>query len=210
MIFGSYVKAMALSMQNKTRIAFVLIFLGAIVAIFTSRLAGDGSIRFDVEGDTAYVNGTTLHNSYLHVRQFLDDNPQVEHLVLQRMPGTKDSGENIRIARLIRHRGLTTRLEKNSIIASGAVDLFISGKRRTMACGALIGVHSWSIGKFVSPKDLGRDDAQYRHEKFLTDMGIDPAFYVFTREAAEPERMHYMSADEIARYGLLTEPSDCA
>jgi len=204
----SYVKPMALSMQNKSRIGFALIFLGAIVAIFTARLAGDGSIRFETDGNTAYV-GTTLHNSYIHVRQYLDDNPGVEHLVLRRMPGTKDTVENTRIGRLIRARGLTTHLEKNSIIASGAVDLFISGASRSMECGALIGVHSWSIGKFVSPKDLGRDDAQYRHEKFLKDMGVDPAFYVFTREAAEPERMHYMSTEEIEKFGLLTRPSDC-
>ncbi len=200
---------MNLSMQNKTRLAFVLMAIVAAMAIYKARQAGDGSIRFKVRDNAAYGYGTTYSNSYMHVKAFLDDNPQVDTLVLHRMPGTKDSHNNLRIARLIRERGLKTHLMKNSVIASGAVDLFIAGSERTMECGALVGVHSWSVGKFISPKDMGRDDSQVLHERFLQDMGVDPAFYVFTREAAEPENMHYMTLDEIDRFGLLTQTPDC-
>jgi len=200
---------MLLSMQNKMRLAFALIAIVVALAIYQSKQAGDGSIRFTVDGNTAYGYGTTQSNSFGHVKSFLDENPQVEHLVLRRMPGTIDSFTNLRIARLIRERGLSTHLESRSVIASGAVDLFIAGAERSMECGALIGVHSWSVGKFISPKDMGRDDSQVLHEKFLADMGVDPAFYVFTREAAEPEAMHYMTQSEIARFGLLTETPNC-
>ena len=196
-------------MQNKTRFAFALVAIGAGFAIYNALQAGDGSIRFKTKGDTAYVNGTTFSNSYIHAKAFLDENPQVRTLVLQRMPGTKDSFNNLRIARMIRERGINTHLQKRSVIASGAVDLFISGAERTLDCGAMIGVHSWSVGKFISPKDMGRDDARIIHENFLSDMGIDPSFYVFTREAAEPESMHFMTRSEIERFGLLTEPSNC-
>ena len=196
-------------MQNKVRLAFLLIVIGGAAAIYQSKRAGDGSIRFKVDGNTAYGYGTTMPNSYGHVKAFLDDNPQLEHLVLRRMPGTKDSHTNLRIARMIRARGLTTHLERRSAIASGAVDLFIAGRERTLECGALIGVHSWSIGKFISPKDMGRDDSRALHEKFLADMGVDPKFYVFTREAAEPENMHYMTLEEIDRFGLTTEAPKC-
>lgn len=163
-----------------------------------------------VSGSTAYVDGGTDSSSYSEMKSFLDDNAQVQHLILRRMPGTTDSLTNLRIARLIRKRGLTTHLEKRSRIASGAVDLFISGARRTMECGAMIGVHSWSIDGIIGPKDMGVDHNQSVHEDFLDDMGIDPDFYVFTREAAEPENIYYMNYDEIERFGLLTTPAGCA
>ena len=126
-----------------------------------------------------------------------------------KMPGTKNADMNIRIAREIRKRGLKTHLPKNGFIASGAVDLFLAGTQRTMDCGGMIGVHSWGLtgdrtGR-ISPKTIGVDRRQKFHEKFLRDMGIDPAFYVFTREAAEPNDLHFMSAEEISRFGLLTE-----
>jgi len=57
----------------------------------------------------------------------------------------------------------------------------------------------------ISPKTMGVDRRQKYHEKFLRDMGIDPSFYVFTREAAEPSQLHYMTEEEIERFGLLTE-----
>ena len=121
---------------------------------------------------------------------------------------------NIILARDIRKRGLNTHLDKNSAIASGAVDLFLAGKQRTMECGALIGVHAWSIGGAretirVSPRDMGHDRRQKYHENFLRDMGIDPAFYAYTRAAAEPEDIHYMSVEDINRFGLTSEPLEC-
>ena len=83
-----------------------------------------------------------------------------------------------------------------------------------MECGAIIGVHSWSISGAretirISPQDMGADQFQKHHEDFLRDMGIDPAFYAFTRAAAEPEHIHYMSMDEIRRFDLLTQYPEC-
>lgn len=195
-------------MQNKTRMAFLLLGVMIFVAIFMAQGKTSG-LRFDVKGDTAYLNGGTDQRSYGEMKRFLDDNPEVRHLVLRRMPGTTDSMTNMRIARLIRKRGLTTHLEKRSRIASGAVDLFISGVKRTMECGAMIGVHSWSYEGNIGPKDIGRDVNQPIHEKFLNDMEIDPSFYVFTREAAEPDNIYYMTYSEIERFGLLTQSAGC-
>ena len=142
------------------------------------------------------------------------EHPQVDTLVFKKMPGTKDADMNLRLARDIRRRGLNTHVEKNSMIASGAVDLFLAGKRRTMECGALIGVHSWSVSGSrstirISPTDMGVDRRQKIQENFLRDMGIDPTFYAFTRAAAEPEKVHFLSMDEIRRFDLLTDYPDC-
>jgi len=186
-----------------------LIAIMAIVAVYNAAQPDAGLLKFRAKGNTAYGNGDTNGMSVAMVRRFLDENPQVDTLVMGKMPGTKNADMNIRIAREIRKRGLKTHLPKNGFIASGAVDLFLAGTQRTMDCGGMIGVHSWGLtgdrtGR-ISPKTIGVDRRQKFHEKFLRDMGIDPAFYVFTREAAEPNDLHFMSAEEISRFGLLTE-----
>ena len=201
-------------MKTQQIITGVLLAIGAAVAISRAMQPDLGLLEFTVKDDRAYGNGYTDDRSIAIVRDLVKEHPQVDTLVLKRMSGTRDSARNILIARDIRKNRLNTHLEKNSIIASGAVDLFLSGETRTMECGALIGVHSWSItGRMdhirISPKDMGYDRSQKYHEKFLTDMGIDPAFYAFTRAAAEPEDMHYMSVEEINRFGLTSEPLDC-
>lgn len=199
---------MNLSIQNKTRIAFGLVGIMIFLAFYWAEKS-DGTLSFRVKGDTAYVYGGTNSTSYGVTKDFLNENPDVQHLVLRIMPGTEDAETNLRIARLIRERGLTTHLERRSRIASGAVDLFIAGSKRTMECGALIGVHSWSFDGKIGPKDIGVDRNQSLHEGFLDDMGIDTAFYVFTREAAPPEDIYFMQYGEIERFGLLTEPAGC-
>lgn len=195
-------------MQNKSRLALAMIAIMFVAAIFIGSRKTSG-LRFDVKGTTAYVNGGTNSKSYGEMKAFLDENPQVDRLVLQYMPGTVDSMTNMRMSRLVRDRGLDTHLERRSMIASGAVDLFLSGVERTMDCGAMIGVHSWSIDGHIGPKDMGADYNQPVHEKYLLDMGIDPRFYVFTREAAEPESIYYMKEKEIRKFGLLTESAGC-
>ncbi len=168
-----------------------------------------GLLKFRAVDNKAYGNGNTNGMSVSMVRDFLNDNPQVDTLVMGKMLGTKDADMNLRIAREIRKRGLKTHLPRNGFIASGAVDLFLAGVERTMDCGGMIGVHSWGLAgdrtQTISPKTMGVDRRQKYHEAFLRDMGIDPSFYVFTRDAAEPSQMHYMTQAEIKKYGLLTE-----
>lgn len=200
--------------RKQQTIAVFLLLILAAVAIFKVTRPGHGTIRFELStedgGKTAYVNGGTDSTSYAAAKRFFDDNPQLRHLVLERMPGTADADTNLRIARDIRRRGLTTHVSKRSYIASGAVDLFLSGAARTMECGAKIGVHSWSyhsqnnIGVF-SPKNLGSDRRQGVQEKFLKDMGIDTRFYAFTRDAADADDIYLLLPKDVARFDLLTE-----
>ena len=198
-------------MRTQKIIAAGLIAIMFAVGIHGALQPDAGLLKFRAVDNMAYGNGNTNGMSVAMVRDFLDENPQVDTLVMGKMPGTKDADMNTRIAREIRARGLKTHLPKNGFIASGAVDLFIAGTERTMECGGMIGVHSWGITGdrtgTISPKTMGVDRRQKFHEKFLSDMGIDPAFYVFTREAAEPSQLHFMSPEEIERWGLLTEES---
>jgi len=132
-------------MRTQKIIAAGLIAIMFAVGIHGALQPDAGLLKFRAVDNMAYGNGNTNGMSVAMVRDFLDENPQVDTLVMGKMPGTKDADMNTRIAREIRARGLKTHLPKNGFIASGAVDLFIAGTERTMECGGMIGVHSWGI-----------------------------------------------------------------
>lgn len=192
-------------MRTQQYIAALVILIVLSVATYNATRPDLGLLKFTARGDVAIGNGYTDGRSVGMVRGFLRDNPQVRTLVFGKALGTKDADRNFIIGREIRRRGLNTHLTRRSVIASGAVDLFLAGVERTMDCGALIGVHSWSSGDYYYPARIGSDPRQKLHERFLSDMGVDPDFYAFTRDAALPDDMYYLSGEDIARFGLLTE-----
>lgn len=186
-----------------------LIVLGAAVAIKSALAPRPASVQFMPRGDSAVVVGGTDSYSRAVVSNFVRDNPNVKRLILQAMPGTKDVVTNTRIARDIRRAGLATHVPADGRIASGAVDWFIAGATRTIECGAMIGVHSWG-----SPTGGRGDktffDPQYAYQRdFHRDMGISADFYEFTREAAGPDDIHWLSVAEMLRYGLLSQDPKC-
>ncbi len=197
-------------LKDRAGYVFVgLILFGFIGANYLRNQPTEHALEFTILGDTAFGNGGTDSSSLSYMKTFLEQHPEITHLVFQYMPGTTDGASNLEIARLIRKRGLTIHLQKNSYIASGAVDLFISGAKRTMECGAQIGVHSWRTAPGINADSLGRDPLRTNHERFLRDMGIDPAFYQFTQDAAPPNDIYVMTQDEIRQFGLLTTPAEC-
>lgn len=196
-------------MRKQQIIVAICMAVLAVAAIYGRLQPQDGLLAFKVRGQNAYGYGTTSTESAGVVRSLLRDHPAVTRLVLKGMPGTQNADTNLGIARTIRRARLSTHVDSNSYIASGAVDLFLAGTKRTMDCGARIGVHSWSYsganGQNFTPQTIGVDRRKRIQEKFLREMGIDPAFYVFTREAAGPDDIYILTGDDIARFGILTE-----
>lgn len=196
--------------SSKAGIFFVLaVVLAAMGLNYLKVKPAENTLAFKVLGDTAFGNGSTDNTSLAYMTGFLKEYPDVTHLVFQNMPGTSDGATNLKIAELIRKRGLSTHIQSDSYIASGAVDLFIAGSERTMECGARIGVHSWRSAPGVDADSLGRDPLKQNHEKFLSNMGVDPAFYSFTQEAAPPQDIYILKMEEITRFGLLTKAANC-
>lgn len=193
----------------------ILVLLGS--AIYQATRPDAGLLKFKVRGDVAYGYGTTTSRSYGVIKRLVRDHPEVNTLVFKNMPGTKDVDTNLKIARNIRKAGLNTHLEDDSFIASGAVDLFLSGANRSMECGAMIGVHTihyynegaFTKGQSFHPGNMGRDPFQKRNEAFLRDMGIDPAFYVFSRDKALPEDLYFLTPADINQFDLLGAPLKC-
>ncbi|RKQ69183.1 hypothetical protein DES40_1982 [Litorimonas taeanensis] len=204
-------------MKRQQIIAAVLALIVLAVATFQASRPDAGQLKFKVRDNIAYGYGGTNSRSYGVVKKLVQDHPQVDTIVLKHMPGTQDAVTNLKIARNIRKAGLKTHLESRSFIASGAVDLFLAGTERTMECGAMIGVHTHYVlakgglvrGKSYHPRNTGYDSLGAHVQKFHIDMGISPDFYAFTRDAALPEELYYLTPADIARFGLLTTPLNC-
>ena len=167
------------------------------------------NVIFDVQGGAAYVTGTTDSKSHNLIKNFVRENPDVKTLILQAMPGTQDVDTNRRVVMDLRAAGLATHVPANGRIASGGVDWFIAGSPRTIECGAMIGVHSWG-SKTGERGDKTFYDRQLRTQRyFLTRMDVDPDFYEFTRSAAGPDDIYWLTVEDMLRYRLLTKDPEC-
>jgi len=162
------------------------------------------------------VRGALGTRAYNQIFDLVHNHPNVKTIVEQQVAGSKHDAINVQTGRLIRKHGLNIHLESTSQIASGGVDLFLSGKKRTMESGAKIGVHSWAgtdddgninIQGFDLPKDsplhVSEGGLQYIKE-MLGDV-IGEAFYFFAVYVAEAQDIHLMNDAEIEEYQLLTE-----
>lgn len=170
--------------------------------------AASQALEYRVAGTLAYVTGEVFSDDLGKFERLLRRNPNLKTLVLLDVPGSADDATNVEIIRLIRENGLTTHLTSESHVASGGTDLFLGGVVRTMELGARIGVHSWSDGE-TDGSAFARDS--FEHDMMLDlyeDIGISEDFYWFTLEAAPAAGMHYMSVDEVERFGLVTQGSE--
>ncbi|MCU7890359.1 MAG: hypothetical protein KZQ78_01610 [Candidatus Thiodiazotropha sp. (ex Ustalcina ferruginea)] len=142
--------------------------------------------------------------SYDQVVNVLEANPQISQIVLTANAGSLDDETTFRLARYIRNHKLNTHLLDQSLIASGAVDLFLSGMERTIERGARIGVHSWSDG-IRQASDFPTDHADHKmNAEYVETMLGSDEFYWFTIRAASADSIYWMTEDEVRRYHLVT------
>jgi hypothetical protein len=191
-------------------IVFAVMFILGVMAFRDLTKPIEHDLRFDVRGNSAYVFGTTDSNSHNLVKNFVRDNPQVDTLILQGMPGTIDMNTNRRVVMDIRAAGLATHVPADGRIASGAVDWFIAGRPRTIECGAMIGVHSWGSPTGERADKTFFDAQRGTQRAFLSKMSVDPDFYEFTRSAAGPNDIHWLTVEEMLRYRLIDKDPGCA
>ncbi len=155
-------------------------------------------------GDTLYVASELNSKTFKQMKRTIAANPQIKTLVFTAMPGSMDDEVTFAMGRWLRAQGLNTHLTAKSVIASGAVDLYLSGVERTMERGAQIGVHSWSDGS-KDAADYPKDSKEHAlNRDYIVDLGVDEAFYWFTIYEAPADSIHWMSEAEVTKYGLTT------
>jgi beta-lactamase class D len=160
--------------------------------------------KISVQGNKMYLMGDFNSKSYRTVRQAIDTHPKVKTIVLTASSGSLDDDTTFKLARYIREKGLNTHLINQSVIASGAVDLFLAGKQRSMEKGAKLGVHSWSDGS-KEAKDFPRNHSEHKlNASYINDMLGKDDFYWFTIYAASADEIYWMKPAEVQQYGLIT------
>ena len=164
---------------------------------------GATSAKFEVINDTAIVNGLLGKKTYYRLEKLIEKNPTISTLTLKDVPGSIDDEYNIQTCFFVNQNNLNTYLSSNSRVASGGVDFFLSGNRRNIEKGAKVGVHSWSDG-IIDGACIPKEDKS--HNMFLNlykSIGIDTSFYWFTLRSASADSIHWMSYDEMNRFGLI-------
>lgn len=199
-----------------TTAAFVRRTLTAILVVATiatgctgtsddEQVADEELATFTVDGATATMTGVINSSTPDDVRSLLDDHPEVTTIEMIDVPGSIDDAANLEASRLIRDAGLATHANANSALASGGVDFFLAGATRTYDPGAQFGVHSWATGDGTEGINVPRDDQQHNlYLDYYAEMGIDPAFYWFTLEAAPADDIYWMTNNELTNYGFAT------
>ena len=172
------------------------------VQVIRDELAG---AEFEVTGEVAIMRGVIGARTPARVLELAVVHPQVQTLVLAELPGSIDDVANVRAGRYIRQLGLNTHVPAGGEVASGGTDLFLAGKRRSAGPDARFGIHSWGGGPVVAT-DLPRDHEQHRlYLDYYEEMGIPAEFYWRTLTAAPAEGIHWMTPEELERFGFFTD-----
>lgn len=165
----------------------------------------NGSATFVVRGEVAVVTGTLDSTTPPRVLRLLLEHPEVTTLELRWISGSIDDESNLWALRWIRRRGLSTHVPSGGMVASGGTDFLLAGRRRTVDPGARVGVHSWDAGA-IEGRALPRDHEDHvAYLDFCRELEIPEEYYWFTLEAAAAEEMHWVTRDELVRYGMVTE-----
>ena len=190
----------------KALVALVLLVsVSGCTQILVSTLNQFDMTEISIQKDKMYLMGDFNSKSYKQVTRALNTHPKVKTIVLTASSGSLDDDTTFKLARFIRSKGLNTHLLSNSVIASGAVDLFLSGNQRTIEKGAQIGVHSWSDGS-KEARDFPRDHEDHQlNANYIKDMMGTDEFYWFTIYAASADSIYWMKTEEVKRFKMATK-----
>jgi len=160
----------------------------------------------ETSSTTVYMNGVIGADTLAVMQTLFSTYPQIKTLVMQNVPGSMDDEINLLASMEIRNRGINTHVPSDGMVASGGTDMFLAGVKRSIAPGAKMGVHSWDNGSGKAALDYPRDhQAHVSYLDYYNAIGITTDFYWYTLEAAPAEGNHWMTAEEMVLYGVLTE-----
>lgn len=184
----------------------------ALLAALTLSACGsdDGPISlapFAILNETTLVlDGEIDSNTERAFDEAIRQNPNTELLIFREAPGSSDDETNLKVGKKLFQLGLNTHVDDNGFIASGAVDLFLAGTKRTLGANTRVGVHSWSDGSNEAT-DFPRNSSEHLlFIDYYKAIGIEAQlaedFYFFTINAATADDIHWMTAMEIDTYQI--------
>ncbi len=204
-------------MKNLSRAVLVLYAIAGIVS-FTScnkdDIGPNGDQRtfgiFSVlAGDTVIaMNGTINGKTPSDFDKLVKAFPKAKKINMILCPGSEDDEANLLVSKKMHDQGFAFHLFSTSVVASGAVDMYVAGIKRTRELGSKIGVHAWGAGS-GEPAATSYPRGHKEHLKYIdyyVSVGFTQKqaedFYYFTINAASADDIHYMTEMEIETYGL--------
>lgn len=153
-----------------------------------------------IDGHRAALMGVTDAGSPGDFAAMLRAYPQLATLELIEAPGTANDRANMRLGRMIRAAGLTTRVPAGGSVRSGGVELFLAGASREIADGAEFAVHSWRDEYGRQPSDFAADDpVNLSYLDYYAEMGFAPeqarAFYDLTNSVPHEQALWLTAGD---------------
>lgn len=156
---------------------------------------------------TIEMDGVIGSSSLKHFNKLYSKYPDIKTINIKNCDGSMDDETNLKLAKKVYDLGINTHLMDNGLIASGGVDFFLAGHKRTRGTNTKMGVHSWSDGN-KEAKDFPNDHAY--HQPYITyyvSIGFSQQesedFYFFTINAAPANDIHWMTEGEIIQYKML-------
>ena len=160
-------------------------------------------IAFNTDGGRMIAHGVVGPHALEAFSDAVAQNPNVTTLVLEWVPGSADDAVNLQLGRVIHTMGLKTVVPAEGLVASGGTDLFLAGVVREVQDGGCVGVHTWS-GPDGPGSETPRTAAVHAvYLRYYRDIDIDGSFYWFTLDAAGPDDIHWMTAEELSRFGVV-------
>lgn len=162
---------------------------------------------FSILNETTLVlDGEIDSNTERSFDEAIRQNPNTELVIFREAPGSSDDETNLKVGKKLFQLGLNTHVDDNGFIASGAVDLFLAGSKRTLGANTRVGVHSWSDGTNEAT-DFPRNSSEHLlFIDYYKAIGIEAQlaenFYFFTINAATADDIHWMTAVEIDTYQI--------
>jgi len=129
----------------------------------------------------------------------------VKSVALNSPGGSVDDA--LEISRLIRERGLNTKVEAKALCASSCPLVFAGGVVREAEADAVVGVHQVFNGGQARPTAeeamSGAQNTTVRIVRHLEEMGIGAGLWLNALETP-PDRLYYLTPQEMAEFKLTT------
>lgn len=167
---------------------------------------------FKVINDTTVeMNGVIKGSTPRNFNRLLKNYPNIKVINMLDCPGSMNDEANLRVSRTMHDKGISFHLFSTSVIASGAVDMYVGGLKRTRDAGSKIGVHSWG-GKPSEPTAAEYPTDHKVHQLYIdyyVSVGFTQQesedFYFFTINAAAADDIYWMTDAEIEQYKVTKE-----
>lgn len=131
----------------------------------------------------------------------------VKSVTLNSPGGSVDDA--LAMSRLIREKGLDTRVATKALCASSCPLIFAGGVAREAEENAILGVHQvFNAGEERPSPEQAMSAAQSttaRITRHLGDMGIGEGLWIHALETP-PDRLYYLTPKEMAEFKLVTQP----